>query len=196
MCAHTQRKILRYTKYGLWTGQLQMTGQRKPRKMPLKRHSDCPESVTQGLSSESAHVSIYTYCTSPPPPAFYLLYCFLPLWKFFSVKPKGQGPLHWPLVQWLGFGALPVWPDLNLWEPKPHFKMLQPEATRDHIHRALAISSAFLRCSFLRLPQVLLLSGCSLVSAPSKRPSPRPFPVILIRHCSHHCLMDLSPPQI
>ena len=127
----------------------------------------------------------------PPPPPFYLPYCFLPLWKFFSAKPKGQGPLHWPLVQWLGFGALPAWPDLNLWEPKPHFKMLQPENTRDHIHTALAISSAF-----LRLPQVSLVSGCSQVSAPSKRPSPRPFPVILIRHCSHHCLMDLPPPQI
>lgn len=33
----------------------------------------------------------------------------------FFCKVKEPGPCHWPLIQWLGCGALTAAPDLNFW---------------------------------------------------------------------------------
>ena len=63
---HTHGRILRCTRYGLWTRQIRMTGQRKPRRnAPHRSNSNCHEGATQQLRdspSESAHVSSHTYC--------------------------------------------------------------------------------------------------------------------------------------
>ena len=64
--------------------------------MPHESNSNCHEGGTQWLS-ESVCVSIHMYCT------FVLLntlplHYFPSLWEFFSAKPKGQGPSHWPLA--------------------------------------------------------------------------------------------------
>ena len=48
-CMYTHGRKLRYTKYGLWTRQIKMTGQRKTR-IPHKSNWNCHEGVTQWLS--------------------------------------------------------------------------------------------------------------------------------------------------
>ena len=62
--------------------------------------------------SESAHVSIHTYCIFFPLNT--LLHCFPSLWKFFSAKSKARALVtdHWPSRQDLAFS--PPWPSLSL----------------------------------------------------------------------------------
>lgn len=67
MC--TYEKILRYTKYGLGTRQIKMTGQKKPGEMPhnndfKKEKKTCHECMTQQTRhspSESAYVPKHMY---------------------------------------------------------------------------------------------------------------------------------------
>ena len=59
----THRRTLRYTKFGLWTRQSWWLAKGNLEEIPHKSNSNCHEASTQGLPSESASVSIHTYCT-------------------------------------------------------------------------------------------------------------------------------------
>ena len=97
LCTHG--RILRYIKYGLWTRQIRMTSKGNLEEISHKNDSNYHESTTQQLSdfpSESACMPVYMYCNIFPLNNLTCFHCFPSLWKFFSSKPKGQGPCHWP----------------------------------------------------------------------------------------------------
>ena len=90
-----------------------------PEEMPRKSNSNCHEGATQWFSlplSLLMGLSTHTIIFSP---LNRYLFHYLPfLWEFFSAKSKGQGPCHWPLVQWLGSGAFTTAMGINLsWSP-------------------------------------------------------------------------------
>ena len=83
------------------------------KEMPHNTKSNYHKGVTQWLSWARLCVCPHElYSFFPPKKYFTLFHYFLSLWKFFSAKLRGQGPCHWPLVQWLGFNGLTAttWP--------------------------------------------------------------------------------------
>ena len=65
-----------------------MTGQMKLEEIPHKLIQTTTRAQLRDSPSESAHVSIYTYCIFFPLNT--LLHCFPSLWKFFSAKSKAR----------------------------------------------------------------------------------------------------------
>ena len=99
--------------------QIWIVNQANQKNWPKDNQKKCPIKVIQIATrvrlrdspSESACVSIHTYCTLFPLNK-HLLHYFPSLWKLFSAKLKGQGPCPWPLVLWLGSGSFTTatWP--------------------------------------------------------------------------------------
>ena len=141
-CVHTHRWILRYTKYGLWTRQIKMIGQRKTGEKAQKNNSNCHEGTTQGLSLWICP------CVYP-----HILYSFFPPNKYFTCLSTfclcGNSFLQSRRVRALSLPTGPVakiWclhcrdpASISDWEPKPHSKPLQAEATRDQLHNSWKI---------------------------------------------------------
>ena len=91
-CMFTQGRIWRYPKYGPWTRQIRMTGQRETGDAPckwLKLLWGC-HSGTLALRPP--------VCPSTRTGLFPLNNYFTSSWKLFCAKPKDQSPCHWPLV--------------------------------------------------------------------------------------------------
>ena len=135
-CISIHRRILRHTKYELWTRQIKIIGERKPeKKKPYKSNSECHKEVTQGLSVWVCP------CAYPQVPysfsSYYFTCCttFCLCGNFFSTKLKGQGPLSLTtgLVPRICCSHYHHPPLISDWEPKPHSKPLQAKATQDHI---------------------------------------------------------------
>ena len=75
------------------------------KKYPIRVTQTATRAQLRDSPSEATRVRFYTYCT------LFLWTCTvfrsLPsLWGFSSAEPKGQGPHHWSLAQWVGSGAL------------------------------------------------------------------------------------------
>ena len=91
---HTCGRILKYTKYELWTRQTTTIGQRKPRKNVLQKWFKSP----WGCASLWAHSCVYPQVLDSFPPNKH----FVSLLSFFVgilfYKAEKPGPCHWPLV--------------------------------------------------------------------------------------------------
>ena len=65
--------------------------------MPHESNSNCHEGGTQWLSLSLSCVYPYVLYFCPLNKHFTTSLLSI-LWEFFSAKPKGQGPSHWPLA--------------------------------------------------------------------------------------------------
>ena len=89
-----ERRILRYIKYGLWTRQIKMIGQRRMEEMPHKYDSNCHEVMTQQLSlPESGYVSIHTYCTLVPLNKYFTCFTTFHICRNSFLQGWRPGPL-------------------------------------------------------------------------------------------------------
>ena len=86
----------------------------------------CPIKIIQTVTrvqlsnSESTRVFIHTYCTLFPVNKYFTGFTTFFVGILFF-KAEGPGPCHWPLVYWLGFGALSAatWPQSLAGNPSP-----------------------------------------------------------------------------
>ena len=127
-CMWTHGRILRYTKYGLWTRQVIMIGQRK-----LGRNEDVTDSATQGLSlwvcpCVSTHTVLFFFLINT------LLASLLIIFEeILFCKAEIPGPCHWPRSSSWDLVLSPPRPSLNLWlGTQASSKPVQAEATWDH----------------------------------------------------------------
>ena len=150
-CMHTHGRILRYTKYRLWTRKIKMIGQKKAgRNAPCKWFKLPRE---HDSLTESTRVSSHTYSTFFPPKKHFTCFTTFPLCgNFFFVQSWKASALSLTT----GLAA-------NIWcsphhhpslisgrEPKTYFKLLQAEATEISPHWSLNI---FVQDSGASFPQ-------------------------------------------
>ena len=98
-CISIHRRILRHTKYELWTRQIKIIGERKPeKKYPIKVIQSATRKWLRDSLSESAHVPIHRYCTLFP--LITLLAALLSVFvgTFFPQSWRARALCHWPPV--------------------------------------------------------------------------------------------------
>ena len=104
-CMHTHGRILRYTKYGLWTSQTKWLAKGNPEEMPHTSNK-LPWGCDSVTLSESACLSIHMYCT------IFLLRNTCSLLSFFVrilfLKSRRARGLSLATGLGLGFDALTV----------------------------------------------------------------------------------------
>ena len=132
-CMCTHGRILRYTRYGLWTRQITVSGQRRPERNSPYKWLYCHEGATQWLSIWVCLLSIPRVLNSSLPSKYFTCFTTFHLCgKSFLQSQRARALVtdHWS--KWLGLGVFTtVIQPMSGWKSKSHPKPLKTETTLD-----------------------------------------------------------------